>query len=304
MTFIAFTGLSQVLNTDWSSTATVVDSCNIIYNAKFLNDKQDSLVQAGYLVNDFQYPEELDEEEYVERVKQVFFKSSLSNEHALNQGISKDVTSLSDYSLPIHTIDNMDFLYGYSLDNSMIDQVKQRVFTEGERHLSSKIKEKDKEEVKALDVMSRSRLWDKLYFDGNIGASNFLNNDIVYLSPAVGYQLWNSVSVGLGPDIQWNVTNDPKQPNTDVGLRTFVKATWLKYKIYAQAEDIIYKQEANEVKKGSDHHFYFGGGYLLPLSSKTAINISVLYNVNEEQGKQYFIHYSPWIFRIGISAFK
>ncbi|UII21534.1 hypothetical protein [Fulvivirga ligni] len=302
---------AQDFSSGWSQLVenSKVDSTTVIHNAKFIKEKRDSLLQVGYLPKDLNAPTEVDEQSYINALKQDFFDNQPPAEPSQEMSLPElnaqvDAPSLGNMKLPAYSISDMDYLYGYSLDEAMIDDMIESISQKGKAYLNSIIQEKSVGELQQIDVSPRPSIWDKLYFDGNIGASNFLNNDVIYLSPALGYQFWKSVSLGVGPDIQWNVTGDPQYPGSEVGVRTFVKAAFLKYRIYAQAEDIISEVNQEEQAQSSNHHFYFGGGYLLPVTSKIAVNISVLYNVNEEPNDQYFIHHSPWIFRLGISAFK
>jgi hypothetical protein len=156
------------------------------------------------------------------------------------------------------------------------------------------------EELKNTAMKRKPGFFDKSYVEGILGFVNDSTVSIVQIAPAWGYHFTPRISVGLGPNfgIQYQ-----KKISAVLGFRSFVKSEFWKQRLYAQVEDNFMPVEIDSeaLKDGTNHSILMGGGGLLPLSKKMAINLSILYRVNQEQVRP---GGSPWVFRIGLSSIK
>jgi hypothetical protein len=123
----------------------------------------------------------------------------------------------------------------------------------------------------------------------------------IQVSPGLGYRVKENFSIGLGPTLLLSRQNE--KWNVSLGYRAFAKYEIFHQRAYLQTE---YLQDPGQVNseyfRQSKHSILAGAGYLLPLSKKLAINICLLYRVNNtaySQGVQ-----SPWVFRLGLSTIK
>lgn len=156
------------------------------------------------------------------------------------------------------------------------------------------------EELKRTALEKKPGFMDKSYFEGILGFVNDTTFSIVQVSPSWGYHFMDHFSVGLGPNI--SVQYQARKLNAVVGFRSFAKFEFLQQRGYAQLEDNVMPSQVNkDVVRRSAHSILVGGGGLLPLSKKLAINLAVFYRVNQ---KEVAPSGSPWVFRVGLSTVK
>lgn len=170
---------------------------------------------------------------------------------------------------------------------------------------------------KRLDSLSKeSRIrkhtgfFQKIYFEGIVGLLNGGWNgsiNLIQLSPSLGYHIHKNVSVGLGPSVV--LQTQQKKLNAVMGTRSFLKYELLRYNVYLQVEDNLMfphvdKSTVETKHVDTQHALFTGGGYLLPISKRIALNASVLYRITGDSSMPGLSGGSPWIYRIGISSNK
>lgn len=164
--------------------------------------------------------------------------------------------------------------------------------------------EKLSKNAKVTKLAKKAKFLDKVYFEGIIGIlSGALNGkmNIVQVSPSFGYHLTEFFSLGLGPNILLQEAD--QKLNLQLGVRTFAKFEFFDKKLYSQVEDQISfpqltQKNLENRSTGAQHTILAGGGYLLPLTSKLFLNLSVMYRMAGVNNG------SPWIFRVGFSSKK
>jgi|GEM_PF-2047830 len=153
-----------------------------------------------------------------------------------------------------------------------------------------------------LKYGEKPRWLDRAYWEGVIGISR-MDFSVVQLSPALGYYVTDYLSLGLGPNLL--LLREDKKTRATVGLRTFLKVSFLKRKTYLQIEDILdsYGQVAAESQEiFKRHSLTLGVGYLLALSPSLSLNLSIGYQLKNNR----IINnaYAPWVFRTGVSSIQ
>jgi hypothetical protein len=162
---------------------------------------------------------------------------------------------------------------------------------------------------KIARIKKRFGLLNKTYFEGVLG---FLNGSIngkmtlLQASPALGFKLTNHFSLGAGPNFL--LQEEKRKISAILGMRTFAKMEFLHQRAYSQVEDMINfprvdKGSVEQRKVNVQHTILAGGGYLIPITKKTILNISILYRMTQiENAQTVGGETSPWIFRVGFSS--
>lgn len=156
------------------------------------------------------------------------------------------------------------------------------------------------EDVSAAIVKEKPTFLDKTYFEGIVGYLKEGDLTLLQVSPSFGYHFTSNLSVGAGPSIL--LRSEDKNWSTSFGFRSFLKAEFFHQKVYLQLEDDV-KPGRIDVERTfrTPHSILIGGGGLIPLTKKMAINPSLLYRINNDQS---VTPASPWVFRLGISSIK
>src|SRR5262245_23708824 len=137
------------------------------------------------------------------------------------------------------------------------------------------------------------------FFGGGVGAG-FGSVDYVYVAPLVGYQINPRFDVGLQPFYQW--TQDDRYSKsfstTDYGAGLFGRFHIYKG-LFAEADyqyvSFEYVTPAFDVFRDNHNAFLAGGGYSLPMSPRSAMYFSALYDFTYDENEPYGQYYdSPW----------
>ncbi len=206
---------------------------------------------------------------------------------------------LSNFKLPDSLLSELKPLSGRTIDSKYVEDI------DSVRDAALKVKKLSMDEEKLTDEIKRTafkdkpRFTDKIYFEGILGFVNDSTVTIAQISPSLAYRFAKFFSVGAGPTLSVQVQE--KKVNLTGSVRSFVKGEIFKQRAYLQVEDNFAPRTAinREILSNSKHAVLAGGGGLLPLSKKIALNLAVLYRINGEDTRQ-----TPWVFRIGISSIK
>jgi len=220
------------------------------------------------------------------------------DEGQLNSLAENATGDLSKMQLPQSLLSELPPLAGKEIDSKYVDMVDSlRDINMAKEGLEVEEK-KITEQLKSAVVKKKEGFWDKTYFDGVVGFLEQGDLTLLQLSPSLGYHFNEFVSLGLGPSVLLEIKDNDW--NSAFGFRSFLRTEFFKHRLYFQAEDNMAPTAAKveEISKGT-HNFLVGGGGLLKLSNKIAINPCILYSVTGDTKTQ-----SPWVFRLGISSIK
>ena len=159
-----------------------------------------------------------------------------------------------------------------------------------------------KENVSMIKFREKQSLWQKTYKELLVGVS-WRDFKTFQFSPALACNVVQSVSAGIGPSLLFRQvdTNENRKPYTlQWGVRTFIKAQFLKQHAYGQMEDNWQPKPQGVARNG--HSVLAGGGYLLALSAKVALNVAMFYKVYSGPASQ--LNANPFVIRLGISAIQ
>ncbi|MBL7845561.1 MAG: hypothetical protein KF846_13705 [Cyclobacteriaceae bacterium] len=155
------------------------------------------------------------------------------------------------------------------------------------------------EKVKQAALERKPTFWDRIYFEGLVTFNSLQERNEIQVAPAVGVKLAKNFSLGIGPNIL--LREDDRKIQVTAGYRSFAKYEVFNQRAYLQVEDIVDPRQVSLESAGSTRHSILaGGGVLVPVSKVLAINMMLLYRVNNEEysaGIQ-----SPFTFRVGIST--
>lgn len=233
------------------------------------------------------------EEELINRINRKFFTIPAEGNHIegihdnfsdkyLSPEFASQLPKLAAQQLPSEYLEKIDSLKSINLK-------EQRIALK-EKYLSN--------DHVVLNLKEKGKFWDRAYFEGIIGVAN-PEEKVVQLTPAVGMHLFDNFSVGMGPIIQFYEQKRTAYQSS-LGLRQFIKQEFFNRKGYLQAEYILNPQVENLENLAVDRHaFLVGGGVIVPSSGLFAMNISLLYNLNDQLKEVQ--NSSPWVFRVGIS---
>jgi hypothetical protein len=157
------------------------------------------------------------------------------------------------------------------------------------------------EEVRAAIVSEKKTFLDKSYFEVILGFVQDTSFTIVQVSPSWAYNFSNTFSMGVGPNI--SVSFEEKQIKGLVGFRTYAKVEILKQRAYFQVEDNVQPTTIRnrESLQKTVHSFLVGGGGLVPITKKLAINVALFYRLNQQE---VLPGGNPWVIRLGVSSIK
>lgn len=289
-----------------------------IFSQKTLRMHEDSLLQNG-LIDKVEETKvnALSGEDYIQKVHDLFSSQLEGMSGDKRQAVFdrpkrdtsldiKETPRLSEYALSEKEAEALPYIHGYQLDTASIAVVKaQRI--KGIGREVSKFEDIDNESRRNIQISPSQSLKERVYLEGVLGLSKSSDNgQVLYLSPALAFRFIGPLSFGVGPDIKMYLEKENhKGRSAAFGVRSFVKASFLENKIYAQFEDIIDNKVSPE-ENGSrlQHEFYAGGGCLVQLSPYLGVNFTLLHHVGENTEERLTIPQSPWRFRMGISILK
>ena len=243
--------------------------------------------------------QEVSEEELINQINRKFFAIPVEEDKigAINDNFP-DKQSLSEQSLSPEFASQLPALAAQQLPSEYLEKIdslkainlKEQRIAVKEKHLS--------EDHVLMNLREKSRFWDRAYFEGIIGVAN-LEERVLQLTPALGMHLFDDFSIGMGPVIQLYEQNNTYFQSA-IGLRQFIKQEFFKRKGYLQAEYIMNPRVENlENLTVERHSFLVGGGVIVPITGLFAMNIGLLYNLNDTSGD--LQNGAPWVFRIGVS---
>lgn len=224
-----------------------------------------------------------------------------------NQSLTSDdatklqgLSNLEKMQLPPEVLSELAPLKGKLMESKYmraVDSMRQVYM----REKGYKLDEKQlTEELKKTLMAEKPSFWDKVNFEMIIGFMHDSAFTIVQLSPAWAYHFTDRISFGLGPNISLDYHD--KEINGVLGFRSFIKGEVWKQRAYLQVEDNMAPvRVSSEALRNSPHSLLVGGGGLLPISKKFAINLALFYRVNQEHVKP---GGSPWVVRVGLSSIK
>lgn len=142
---------------------------------------------------------------------------------------------------------------------------------------------------------------DRLFFGGNVGLS-FGSLTFIQIAPLVGVRLTDKLGVGLGPS--YSYYSDRRDSRLKFTTETSGGRAFAQYRVhesimlYSEYEllsmevpDLLYTR----LERRNINSLFVGGGYLAPIGQRSAVMISVLYNVLEDS----FSPYDNPVFRTG-----
>jgi hypothetical protein len=186
----------------------------------------------------------------------------------------------------------MDSKYVKAVDSVRDVVLKAKGYLMNEKQLT--------EELTKTVFEKKPSFLDKSYFEIILGFVNDTTFTVVQVSPSFGYHFTKNISVGVGPNIA--IQYQEKKVSALAGFRSFAKAEFFRQRTYLQLEDNVSETMVNkDAISGSKHSVLAGAGALLPITKKLAINLSILYRVNQDAVNP---KGSPWVFRIGLSSVK
>jgi hypothetical protein len=279
-----------------------------VYSEKALKKIYDSLSKMDTLLALAASKREVTKEEMLDAIN--FSMPStpsdkLSGEDYLNE--SKKLAEgyqrpdLSTMKLPTDALRELPPMRGYQIPSDSIpflDSLRNLNLKRSDLKLKQKEVSDDLEEAVAKE---KSKFWDRAYIDGVLSYLKDGDANLFQLSPSLGYHFTQRLSVGLGPSVL--VKSERKKWSVAVGYRAFLRMDVLPKRLYAQLEDNVEPGSIHsENIQGAKHSILTGAGLLVPVSRLAAINVLLMYRVNNENyagGNA-----SPWVFRLGISNFK
>jgi hypothetical protein len=208
---------------------------------------------------------------------------------------------LSTMKLPTDALRELPPMRGYQIPSDSIpflDSLRNLNLKRSDLKLKQTEVSGDLEEAIAKE---KSKFWDRAYIDGVLSYLKDGDANLFQLSPSLGYHFTSRLSVGLGPSVL--VKSERKKWSVAVGYRAFLRIDVLPKRLYAQLEDNVEPGSIHsENIQGTKHSILTGAGLLVPVSRLAAINVLLMYRVNNENYAG--CNVSPWVFRLGISNFK
>lgn len=280
-----------------------------IYSDKILNKAYDSIVKYPDTYKQFlKNPESIDDKDLIEALNEKFPASPAKNyPHQLSQGDL--IESLRNEDLPNLKIPELS-----ELPPLPHGQYKDKYLSEIKELREQNLKQ-ERLDLTELPIDSLSKIasfkrsesfFSKTYFEGIIGILQGKENvTLLQLTPSLGYHFTSTFSMGVGPTMQIK-KEAVSHFSASFGARTFMKLEIFEHRAYLQLEDWINfpaltYREKEQHKGNSQHNLLVGGGYLFPISTRLALNLSAMYRITENSTTQ---DASPFLFRIGISSLK
>lgn len=147
-------------------------------------------------------------------------------------------------------------------------------------------------------------LADRLYFGG--GGSFGSGTDAygyrytyISASPLMGYRITLPFSVGAGVNYTYYRFPDVKLTLNQYGISPFARYQFGKLFAYGEYS-LISAPSFDKSTRKIYNRLPIGLGYTIPIGDKAALNAMALYDVL--YNKQNSVFYSPWVFRVFISA--
>ncbi|MHC1707945.1 MAG: hypothetical protein AB9842_10555 [Bacteroidales bacterium] len=162
----------------------------------------------------------------------------------------------------------------------------------------NKSSEKQKNRVSGFDP-------DRLVFGGNLGFQ-FGTVTLVDVSPLIGYRFTDQIMAGAGISYQFfeDKRFDPDFSTSIYGGRLFGRYYFLE-NFFAHAEYELLNYDFGFVdpfgyfntRRVNANNMYVGAGLVLPIGQRSAFNIMLLYNLNENAESLY----SNPVYRVGFT---
>lgn len=206
---------------------------------------------------------------------------------------------LSSMKLPTEDLQELSPVSGFQIPSDNLPFVDSLRKLNLKRQRLKLTEEELSENVTGALVEKKPSFWDKAYFEGVL--SFFKDKDLssFQVSPSLGYRIKGNLSVGIGPNIL--ISRKGKSWGVLAGYRSFIKYEVLSQRAYLQGEDSVDPYRAiSENIRNTRHSILLGAGYLQPLSNVMALNLCVLYRVNNQDYSGDSA--SPWVIRLGISS--
>lgn len=155
--------------------------------------------------------------------------------------------------------------------------------------------------TKTRSKLSKSSdFWEKAYFGGNLGLQ-FGAITLVDISPLIGYQITDRLSIGVGGTyLYYRIQSQFYRADLSIyGARAFARFFVIQ-NLFAHAEyEVLNGPWDNNFSKSRFNitNVLVGGGYRQQVGSRAFINMMILWNINESV-------YSPYqnpIIRGGVS---
>jgi hypothetical protein len=233
-----------------------------------------------------------------EKIKQPAIDESKVGDISKQEGIDQiKGMDLRNAELPAEVLQQLPPLSGNLVDAKymkLVDSLRNRKLNDQQLKLKERELSKNATEVV---FKKRPTFLDKAYFDGVIGVVGNENATILQIAPCLGYHLLPLFSLGIGPML--SLQKQGGDFNSTIGIRSFAKVELFKQRGYLQVEHQIspYKVDSKNFTSANGS-FFVGGGVVKKLFDKIAVNLSLLYRINEVE----IAGASPWVFRIGIST--
>ena len=233
-------------------------------------------------------------------------RSNIPSSQQLQRDLSKqfeEISDLSEVKLSDEELAQLMPLAGQQIDTKYLPWVdSMRKVNLKEKALVLKEEQLSKYH-KVTRLAERPDFWQRSYFEGIVGF--FYEEGRVALSqasPALGFHFLRDVSLGVGPNFQFNRPSDSDGLSA-LGLRSFVKAEIFKQKGYLQVEGIVHGSPNETENAGNGRYdLLLGGGYLLGLSQSWALNLAIFYRATDSGLNTSTV--SPFSLRLGISPIK
>ena len=233
-------------------------------------------------------------------------RSKIPNDRYLQPDLPQQfegITDLSEVRLSEEELSKLMPLAGQQIDTKylpLVDSIRRVNLKEKALILKEERLSKYR---KVTRLTERPDFWQRSYFEGIVGF--FYEEGRVALSqasPALGFHFLRDVSLGVGPNFQFNRPSDSDGLSA-LGLRSFVKAEIFKQKGYLQIESIVHGGSHPTENGGNGRYdLLLGGGYLLGLSRSWALNLAVFYRATDSGLNTSTV--SPFSLRLGISPIK
>ncbi len=206
---------------------------------------------------------------------------------------------LSKMQLPPEIASELPPLRSNLIDNKYLDEIGnlRKANLKSDR---LKLKEEQvTDKIKSTVIEKKPGFFDKSYTECIIGYLQSGGIKLYQASPSFAYHITRTLSMGAGPNVLAKA-EEHKKLRVLVGFRYYSKLELFKQRGYLQVEDNMNPSVVStETMQFKTHSLLAGGGVLLPISKKLALNPCVLYKViNDGQGG------SPWVFRLGLSSIK
>lgn len=227
-------------------------------------------------------------------------KPSIDQSSVMSQ-VSKEASGQADEitkgQLPKDVLEQLPPLSGNLMDSKyipLIDSIRNKKLSDQQLKLKEK---KLSDNVTEAVFKKKPRFFDKTYFDGVIGVVGNENATIVQIAPALGYHFLPTVSVGVGPML--SLQRQGNLFNSTIGIRSFAKVELFKQRGYLQVEHQMRPYVVDTKNLTPERgNILIGGGVIKKLYNKLAINVSLMYRIDQTE----ISGSSPWVFRLGIST--